>query len=674
MVNISLIPCLPASGALVNALIGSRWFSRRTSAAIACATMAATLVLSAWSLVAITSLPVDARVHDVVLGDWIPSIPLQTATGIEMFTVNWTFRLDPLSAVVATLVTGVGLLVHLYAAAEMREESEPRYARFFSWLSLSCAFMLTLVLAGNFLVLLVGWQGMAVCSYLLIGFWFDRQAAASAATTAFTVHWLGDWGLFVAICLAYFTFGTLDFREVAASATSLPIEAGTFGAISGICLGLWIAAIAKSAQIPLHVWLPAALDGPAPALALIQTSTAMTAGVFVIARNAALFERAPVVMTIVATLGVLTAIMAAALAVVQTDIRRVIVYSTMSQLGLIFTALGVGAFSAAIFHLVSIGVSQSLLFIGSSTLIRTMDGERDMHRMGGLRQYMPATFVTMMVGALAVAGIPPLAGFFSATHISAGILARDRLLWVISCATAILTAVSMARLMVLTFYGTYRGPARTWPDPNSREAPPPVVVTLMTLAVATIVLGFIGISMPGDAASIIHVLTSAATANDPERSLSTVLILVAFLVAVLLPFAGIAIARRLYQRDPAMDLDLSSRWPDGQALLANQYYFDELYAATLMSGIFTAARGLARFDDRVINAVVTGSGWMVQIAAWIVRMIETSVVDRIADLFVLGFRFLVFRFRFLVAVRGFGSRFLVASQPRTTNDKPEPKS
>jgi NADH:ubiquinone oxidoreductase subunit 5 (subunit L)/multisubunit Na+/H+ antiporter MnhA subunit len=180
--------------------------------------------------------------------------------------------------------------------------------------------------------------------------------------------------------------------------------------------------------------------------------------------------------------------------------------------------------------------------------------------------------------------------------------------------------------------------------------------------------------MPGDAASIIHVLTSAATANDPERSLSTVLILVAFLVAVLLPFAGIAIARRLYQRDPAMDLDLSSRWPDGQALLANQYYFDELYAATLMSGIFTAARGLARFDDRVINAVVTGSGWMVQIAAWIVRMIETYVVDRIADLFVLGFRFLVFRFRFLVAVRGFGSRFLVASQPRTTNDKPEPKS
>jgi NADH-quinone oxidoreductase subunit L len=534
--------------------------------------------------------------------------------------------------------------------------------------------MLTLVLAGNFLVLLVGWQGMAVCSYLLIGFWFDRQASASGATTAFVVHWIGDWGLVVAIFLAYFTFGTLDFRELAASVTSLPVEVGTFGAISGICLGLWIAALAKSAQIPLHVWLPAAADGPAPALALIQTSTTLTAGVFVIARNAALFERAPVVMTIVATLGVLTAIMAAGLALVQTDIKRVVVYSTISQLGVIFTALGVGAFSAAIFHLVSIGLSQSLLFIGSSTVTRVMDGERDMHRMGGLRQYMPATFVTMMVGALAVTGIPPLSGFFSATQISSGMLAGHRLLWVVSCATAILTAVYMSRLMLLTFYGTYRGSARTWPDPNSREAPLPVVVTLMTLAVATIVLGFIGISIPGHAASIVQLLTSAATADDPKRSLSTVWILAVLLVAVLLPFAGIAIARRLYQRDPGMDLNLSRRWPDGQALLANQYYFDELYAATLMSGIFTTARGLARFDDRVINAVVIGCAWMVQIAGWIVHMIERYVVDRIADLFVSGFGVLVFRFRFLVPVRGFGSRFLVASQPRTTNDKPKPRT
>src|SRR5262245_27233560 len=631
MVNISFIPCIPAAGALVNALVGPRWFSRQVSAAVACATMGAALVLSVWSLVAITALPVDARVHDVVLGDWIPSIPLQTAAGIEMFIVKWTFRLDPLSAIIATLVTGVGLLIHLYAVAEMEQESESRSARFLSGLSLSCAFMLMLVFAGNFFVLLVGWQGMALSSYGLIRFWFDRTAGSSAAIKTFIVNWIGDWGLVVAIFLVYFTFGTLDFREVAASVTSLPVEAGHFGAISGICLGLWIAAAAKSAQIPLHVWLPDAVDSPAPALALMQTATMLTSGVYLVARNAVLFERAPVIMTIVTTLGVVTALMAAALALVQTDIKRVLVYSTISQFGLIFTALGAGAFAAAVFHLVTLGVSQSLLFLGSSTLVRTMDGERDMHQMGGLRQYMPATFVTMMVGALAVTGIPPLSGFFSTNAIASGILAGHRLLWVVSSTTAVLTAVYMSRLMLLTFFGAYRGPARAWPDSNSREAPLPVIVTLMALAVATIVLGFIGMSVPGHASAIVRVLTSAATPDDPQRSLSTALIVAFLLVSVLLPFAGVAIARQLYKRDPGMDLDLSTRWPDGHALLSNQYYFDELYASTLMSGIFTTARGVARFDDRVINTIVNGCGWTVQIAGWMAHMIEKYVVDQIVD-------------------------------------------
>lgn len=644
MINISIIPCIPAAGAAVNVLIGSRWFGRRMSAAIACAAMGSALALSAWSLLGIVALPVGARVHDIVLGDWIPAIPLGTMGGIEMFAVKWTFRLDPLSAVTATLVTSVGFLTHLCAAAEMRQEPAGRYARFFSCLSLSCAFMLTLVLAGNFFVLLVGWEGMAVCSYLLIGYWFERPAAAGAATRAFIVNWLGDWGLLLAIFLAYFTFGTLDFREVGASLTTLPLEAGTFGAVSGICLGLWIAALARSAQFPLHVWLPDAVDAPAPALALIQTVTMLTAGVFLIVRNAALFERAPVVMTIVTTAGVITALMAGALALVQSDIRRVLVYAAISQLGVIFTALGVGAFAPAIFHLVTLGVAQSLLFLGSATLIRTMDGESDMHRMGGLRQHMPVTFVTMMVGALAVTGIPPLSGFFSANEIASRLLAGHRLLWVISCATALLTAVYLTRLMLLTFYGPYRGPARSWPDSSSPEAPLPVVVALMALAVSTIVLGFLGMSLPGRASSIVRVLTSAATPGDPGRSLSALTILAFLMVSILLPCAGIAIARRLYRRNPAMDLDFSRQWPDGQALLANQYYFDELYAATLVSGISAAARALGRFDARVINSVVNGFGWTVQIAGWTVHMIEKHVVDRMVEGAVSGLTFMGARF------------------------------
>src|SRR6476646_4393539 len=337
MPNIFLIPLVPAAGAAINGLIGRHWFSRRAAATIATSAMGVALALSAWSLAAMTALPPDGRVHDVGLGDWFPAIPLQTASGIEMFTVRWTLRLDPLSAMMALLVTSVGLLIHVYAAASMQDDSRGGYARFFSYLSLSSAFMLLLVLSGNFLVLAVGWQGMTICSFLLIGFWFERPGLANGATKAFIVNWLGDWGLLVAMFLTYFIFGTLDFREVAASATSMPVEAGTFGAISGICLGLWISAVAKSAQIPMHVWLPDALDGPAPVSALIQTTTMLPAGVYLIARNATLFERAPVIMTIVMTLGVLTAVMAGLVALVHDDIRRVLVYSLISQLGLIFT-------------------------------------------------------------------------------------------------------------------------------------------------------------------------------------------------------------------------------------------------------------------------------------------------------------------------------------------------
>jgi len=639
MPNIFLIPLVPAAGAAINGLIGRRWFSRRAAATIATAAMGVALALSAWSLAAMTALPPDGRVHDVGLGDWITAIPLQTASGIEMFTARWTLRLDPLSAMMALLVTSVGLLIHVYAAASMQDDSRGGYARFFSYLSLSSAFMLLLVLSGNFLVLAVGWQGMTICSFLLIGFWFERPGLANGATKAFIVNWLGDWGLLVAMFLTYFTFGTLDFREVAASATSMPVEAGTFGAISGICLGLWISAVAKSAQIPMHVWLPDALDGPAPVSALIQTTTMLPAGVYLIARNATLFERAPVIMTIVMTLGVLTAVMAGLVALVHDDIRRVLVYSLISQLGLIFTALGAGAFSAAVFHLVTLGVSQSLLFLGSSTLVHTMDGEANMQRMGGLRKYMPATFVTMTVGALAVAGIPPLSGFFSTNEVAAGIFAGHRVLWLITSATAVLTAVSMSRLMLLTFYGRYRGVPRTWPPSSSREAPMPLIVTLMALAVATIVLGFIGVSAPGSTSSIVNLL--ALTGTPSGKPLSPLAIVALLLMSVLLPLSGIVIARRFHKREPAMDLHLAGRWPDGHALLANQYYFDELYAATLVGGIFSTARILSRLDTRVINAGVNACASAVQIAGWIARMIEKHVVDRMVDVLVSGLRSLV---------------------------------
>ena len=285
--------------------------------------------------------------HDVVLGTWIPPILLATANGIGSFTVPWSFRLDPLSAVMLLVVTGIGSLIHVYATAYMKDEPRGGYARFFCYLNLFCFFMLVLVLGGNFLVMFVGWEGVGLCSYLLIGFWYEKNSAADAGKKAFIMNRIGDLGCLLGMFLVFFTFGTLDFREVAAAAAAMPRETGGFGVLSVVCLLLFVGAAGKSAQIPLHVWLPDAMEGPTPVSALIHAATMVTAGVYMVARNAVLFEQAPLVMQIVAIVGALTALMAATIGLVQNDIKRVLAYSTVSQLGYMFLAIGVGAFAAA---------------------------------------------------------------------------------------------------------------------------------------------------------------------------------------------------------------------------------------------------------------------------------------------------------------------------------------
>ncbi len=530
-----LIPLLPAVGAVVNGLFGIRWFSRTLAAMVACAAMAGSLALSAWAFGDLVSRPEGARVYDVVLGTWIPPIPLATASGIGTFTVPWTIRLDPLSAVMLLVVTGVGSLIHVYATAYMKEEPRAVYARFFCYLNLFCFFMLVLVLAGNFLVLFAGWEGVGLCSYLLIGFWYEKPSAADAGKKAFLTNRIGDWGCLLGVFLVFFTFGTLDFREVAAAAAAMPRETGGFGVLSIVCLLLFMGAAAKSAQIPLHVWLPDAMEGPTPVSALIHAATMVTAGVYLVARNAVLFEQAPLVMQIVAIVGALTALMAATIGLVQNDIKRVLAYSTMSQLGYMFLATGVGAFAAAVFHLVTHAFFKALLFLGSGSVIHAVAGDQDMQRMGGLKKHMPVTFVTMSIGALALAGIPPLAGFFSKDEILLHAFAGNRILWAIALVTAGLTACYMGRLITLTFHGSYRGPAwervaspaaiaaaaahgvphpddpyahghaeekghevthgaadpGAWRGPH--EAPGAMTAPLMALAVGTLVAGFIAI-------------------------------------------------------------------------------------------------------------------------------------------------------------------------------------
>jgi NADH-quinone oxidoreductase subunit L len=303
-----LLPFVAAAGAAINGLVGVRWFARTSAAAVACTAMAVSLGLAVWACASLVARPPDARIVDAVLGTWIPAIPLETAGDIVMFSVSWTFRLDPLGALMALIVTGVGFLIHVYAAAYMRDAARGAYARFFCYLNLFCAFMLVLVLAGNFLVMFVGWEGVGLCSYLLIGFWYERNAAATAGRKASIVTRIGDWGLVVGILLVFFTFGTLDFREVAVNVSALPRETAGLGVLSGICALLFMAAIGKSAQAPSHVWLPDVTAGPTPVSALIHAVTMVTAGVYMIARNASLFEHAPLLMTIVATVGALTAL------------------------------------------------------------------------------------------------------------------------------------------------------------------------------------------------------------------------------------------------------------------------------------------------------------------------------------------------------------------------------
>src|SRR5689334_13116028 len=454
-----LIPILPGLGAAINGLIGIKYFSRKTAGAIACTMMVAALGLSIAAFWQMLGLPAEERGIDVVIAQWIPQIPLATRTGIGMFSVPWGYRLDPLAGMMILVVTGIGTLIHIYSTAYMVDEPRGGVARFFCYLNLFCFFMLNLVLGNNFLVMFVGWEGVGLCSYLLIGYWYEKKSAADAGKKAFITNRIGDWGFILGIFLIFSTFGTLDFRAVQNAAATIPIESMQWGVLSFICLFLFIGATGKSAQIPLYVWLPDAMEGPTPVSALIHAATMVTAGVYMLGRNAVLFSHAPHVMTIVAVVGVVTALMAASIGLVQYDIKRVLAYSTVSQLGYMFTAMGVGAFSAGAFHLMTHAFFKALLFLGSGSVIHAMGGEQDMRRMGALKKYMPVTFVTMFVGTLAIAGIPPFSGFFSKDEILFRAFVSNKAIWVLAVATAFMTAFYMYRLVAMTFFGNYRGPA-----------------------------------------------------------------------------------------------------------------------------------------------------------------------------------------------------------------------
>ncbi|MCX6620293.1 MAG: NADH-quinone oxidoreductase subunit L, partial [Acidobacteria bacterium] len=451
-------------------------------------------IFSVGAVAQLAALP--EKVHEVIKYVWLAGMPFHLADGtLGRFTADFGFLLDPLSSVMILVVTGIGFLIHVYSIGYMAHDGG--YYRFFGYLNLFVFFMLMLVLANNYALLFVGWEGVGLCSYLLIGFYFHKKSAGDAGKKAFIVNRIGDAGFLLGMFLMFSVVGTVRFVDVTAAFNSgaFHTEVGHFGVLSAMALLLFIGATGKSAQFPLYVWLPDAMEGPTPVSALIHAATMVTAGVYMVARSNALFRLAPETLAIVAGVGAFTAIFAASIGLVQNDIKRVLAYSTVSQLGYMFVALGVGAYWVAVFHLYTHAFFKALLFLGSGSVIHAMGGEQDMRRMGGLRTKIPVTFATMFIASLAIAGIPGLAGFFS----------KDEILWQawssplgskfvysVGLITAFMTAFYMWRLMFMTFYGTSRADAAV--EKHIHESPRMMTAPLMVLAGGSVLAGWLGVS------------------------------------------------------------------------------------------------------------------------------------------------------------------------------------
>ena len=607
-----LIPLFPLVGSAVNALFGRAIGSR-----------AHWIAVPALAASFLASCAVFARVWsgETFVGELFPWISAGT------FKTALVVQVDQLSAVMLLVVTGVGFLIHLYSAGYMH--GDPGYARFFTYLNLFVFSMVMLVLAGNFLVLYVFWEAVGLCSYLLIGFWYERKSAADAGKKAFIVNRVGDFGFGLGIMLIWVTFGTLDYGAVFAKADA-SVGMGTYTAIA---LLLFMGACGKSAQLPLHTWLPDAMEGPTPVSALIHAATMVTAGVYMVARCHKLFEMAPVSLEVVAWVGGITALFAASIGLVQTDIKRVLAYSTISQLGYMFVGVGVGAYAAGIFHLVTHAFFKALLFLGAGSVIHGLHGEQDLRKMGGLKSKMLITTITFLVGALGLAGVPPLAGFFSKDEIlAAAFFEGHRVLFIILLAGAFMTAFYTFRLVILAFFGAPRMSQEA--RRHVHESPTVMTLPLVVLAVLTVVAG-VALGAPSSHGTVFARFLAPVLplAEADHGATGKVLLLVSVVVAV----AGVFFAWVAYGRQPVKAEDIGVPRNALHALLLNKYYVDEIYDALIVQPSYRLYLWCARvFDLRVLDGIVNGMGSMVVAWARSLRRVQTGFVMNYALTMLLG--------------------------------------
>jgi NADH-quinone oxidoreductase subunit L len=579
-----LIPLLPFAGFLINGTVGRKLPRPAvTGIALLFTLIPALLVAWIWSGVLAGAAPIS-----IVSAPWI---------SISGFTVNFAFTVDHLTAIMLAIVTGVGFLIHLYSAGYMAHEEG--FWRFFAYLNLFMFFMLILVLSSSFLLLFVGWEGVGLASYLLIGFYFKKDSAANAGKKAFVVNRIGDFGFLLAMFLIVAHFGSLDFATVFARASMFHLSGGFF---TTICLLLVVGAAGKSAQIPLYVWLPDAMEGPTPVSALIHAATMVTAGIYMVARCHVLFDHSPAALIVVACIGAATALFAACIGLVQTDIKRVLAYSTVSQLGYMFLACGVGAYSAAIFHLMTHAFFKALLFLAAGSVIHALSGEQDMNKMGALRKRIPVTFYTMTAGVIAIAGIWPFAGFYSKDEILYQAFTSTnpvgKLVWAVGLITAGLTSFYMFRLWFKTFWGVSHVEEHAHDEHGHghshgiHESPWIMLFPLVVLAVLSFIGGWFGNPEAfGGHDEIGHflapVLTSGA-AEAVESGHSTEWILAG--VSLTTAFLGFFVAYFLYIVKPGTSTKLAITFKPVYPLFENKFYVDEIYAALIITPLQVFSR------------------------------------------------------------------------------------
>ncbi len=625
---IPLIAILPLGGFAITALIGRR-LGKQAHWIPVLAVFAVWLIAMATAYNSLTRAePFGEHGYGATLFTWIPA---------GAFVVDVGFFVDNLTAALLIVVTTVGLLVHVYSIGYMRHD--PGYWRFFAYLNLFMFSMLLLVLASDFLVVFVAWELVGLSSYLLIGFWYRKRSAALAAKKAFIVNRVGDVGFALGIMLIFVSLQTLDIQDVIHRVGTLPQTTIVF-----ISLLIFAGAVGKSAQFPLHVWLPDAMEGPTPVSALIHAATMVNAGVYLMARSNPIFAQAPEALVVVAAIGIFTAILAASIAMTQTDIKRVLAYSTLSQLGYMFAAFGVGAWTAAIFHLIAQGFTKGLLFLGSGSVIHAVHEEQDMRKMGGLARKIPITYATMLIGSLAMAGIPPLAGFFSKDEILGESLKLGFIwVWAVGFIVAGLTAFYMFRLIGLTFWGTFRGPKAVWD--KIHESPAVMTIPLILLAIPTVLLGaYLGLPL-GDSriahwlepvfAEGLHVLHGEAEPAYQLFGIDGVLILASVTIAAI----GLAIAWRLFGVNigrirlpsrPERVRELSARVPFLYRASLNKWWFDDLNHLLFIVIGGRIAAALWWFDREVVDGTVNTIGTATLDAGRGLRLVQTGRVQNYA--------------------------------------------